>query len=104
MELFLLVALLFACSNSFILSSVVSFAIDCDSNMVPIYIHRVYQSSAYKETFQIWEGEPSTGILRYEKNGLDLAGTEGDYEVCLNKVLHTLVLLDAYVFLVIIHL
>ena len=63
--------------------------------MVPIYISRIYKSNAYEETFQIWEGEAKTGTLRYEKNGLDLASTQGDYEVCLNKVLHTLVLLDS---------
>ena len=73
---------------------VVSFAIECDSGMVPIYIHRTYKGNAYEETFQIWEGEAKTGTLMYEKNGLDLANTEGNYEVCLHKALHTLVLLD----------
>ena len=64
--------------------------------MVPIYINRIYKSNAFEETFQIWEGEPKTGTLMYEKNGLDLANTQQNYEVCLNKALHTLVLLDAY--------
>ena len=76
---------------------VVSFAIECDAGQVPIYIKRIYKGNAYEETFQIWEGEAETGTLMYEKNGLDLADTEQNYEVCLNKALHTLVLLDAYV-------
>ena len=74
---------------------VVSFAIECDAGQVPIYIKRIYKSNAYEETIQIWEGEAETGTLMYEKNGLDMAGTEQNYEVCLNKALHTLVLLDA---------
>ena len=36
-----------------------------------------------------------TGTLMYEKNGLDLENTVQNYEVCLNKALHTLVLLDS---------
>lgn len=65
--------------------------------MVPIYINRIFKGNAFEETLQIWEGEPKTGTLMYEKNGLDLASTQQNYEVCLNKALHTLVLLDAYV-------
>ena len=78
-------------------SYVVSFAIECETGEVPIYINRIFKGNAFEETFQIWEGEPKTGTLMYEKNGLDLANTQQNYEVCLNKALHTLVLLDAYV-------
>lgn len=78
-------------------SYVVSFAIECETGKVPIYINRIFKGNAFEETFQIWEGEPKTGTLMYEKNGLDLASTQQNYEVCLNKALHTLVLLDAYV-------
>ena len=74
---------------------VVSFAIECDAGMVPIYIKRTYKGNAFEETFQIWEGEAETGTLMYEKNGLDLTNTEQNYEVCLNKALNTLVLLDS---------
>ena len=77
-------------------SYVVSFAIECETRKVPIYINRIFKGNAFEETFQIWEGEPKTGTLMYEKNGLDLANTQQNYEVCLNKALHTLVLLDAY--------
>lgn len=77
-------------------SYVVSFAIECETGKVPIYINRIFKGNAFEETFQIWEGEPKTGTLMYEKNGLDLANTQQNYEVCLNKALHTLVLLDAY--------
>ena len=77
-------------------SYVVSFAIECETGKVPIYINRIFKGNAFEETFQIWEGEPKTGTLMYEKNGLYLANTQQNYEVCLNKALHTLVLLDAY--------
>ena len=77
-------------------SYVVSFAIECETGEVPIYINRIFKGNAFEETFQIWEGEPKTGTLMYEKNGLYLANTQQNYEVCLNKALHTLVLLDAY--------
>ena len=77
-------------------SYVVSFAIECETGEVPIYINRIFKGNAFEETFQIWEGEPKTGTLMYEKNGLYLANTQQNYEVCLNKALHTLVLLNAY--------
>ena len=89
--------LLFECKILWVALCVVSFAIECDAGQVPIYIKRIYRGNAYEETFQIWEGEAETGTLMYEKNGLDLANTEQNYEVCLNKALHTLVLLDSYV-------
>ena len=63
--------------------------------MVPIYINRIYKGNAFEETFQIWEGEAETGTLMYEKNDLDLENTVQNYEICLNKALHTLVLLDS---------
>ena len=90
-----LLILLFECKKLWVALCVVSFAIECDVGKVPIYIKRIYKGNAYEETFQIWEGEPKTGTLMFEKNGLDLANTEQNYEVCLNKALHTLVLLDS---------
>ena len=90
-----LLILLFECKKLWVALCEVSFAIECDVGRVPIYIKRIYKGNAYEETFQIWEGEPKTGTLMFEKNGLDLANTEQNYEVCLNKALHTLVLLDS---------
>ena len=42
-------------------SYVVSFAIECETGKVPIYINRIFKGNAFEETFQIWEGEPKTG-------------------------------------------
>ena len=91
----LLLLLLFECKKLWVALCVVSFATECDVGRVPIYIKRIYKGNAYEETIQIWEGEAETGTLMFEKNGLDLANTEQNYEVCLNKALHTLVLLDS---------
>ena len=92
-----ILVLFFACKILRWKLCVVSFAIECDVGQVPIYIKRIFKANAFEETFQIWEGEAKAGTLMYEKNGLNFSSTEQYYEVCLNKALHTLVLLDAYV-------
>ena len=76
-------------------SRVGACAIECASDKVPLYIQRTYKTDAFRETFEISEGDTVTGTRVYKQNGISLDNSVRSYEVCLSKTLHTLVLKDS---------
>ena len=63
---------------------------------MPLYIQRIYKKGAYRETFEIWEGDTVTGTRVYRQNGNDCEDSTRTYELCLSNKLHTLVLMDSW--------
>ena len=67
-------------------------AIICESPYQPLFMQRIYGTSANEEFFQIWEGDYKTGTLIFEKSGSGADGSTVTYDVCVKPVLHTAVL------------